>query len=575
MGGDKKGVAMFASLKIGTKIVAIGSIIMIAAVSIGLTFYATQKISNIKSDMRRQADGRLVVIEAIHTQAMKNRVSKADADPVVATLDGTFEQLSKSAKDMKVWLAMGPKVLAYQKRMKAAQEPPQDAVGREAITTKKPVDRIVGELFRLTVPVIFGQGVASDKSCATCHGKDMGLKAGDVIGAYSISMPLKYSWAALIWDIAELSIGVLVITIIIAIANFIFIQKMVGNPISSMTSLMRRLAGGDTEIEIDSTERTDEIGDMAQAVQVFKDNAIRRHRLEQEQKEVEKRMADEKMATLKEMADNFEIGVGDVVQSVSSTASRMQSSAQSMASISEETSNQAVMVAAASEEASSNVQTVAAATEELAASIGEITRQVSESSTVTQDAVEEVKKTWETIQGLIGSSEKIGQVIALIQDIADQTNLLALNATIEAARAGDAGKGFAVVASEVKNLASQTAKATSEITDQVTDIQNATREAADAIEGIGTTISKVNEIASNITSAVEEQGSATREISFSIEKAAAGTHKVSSNILSVTQATGESSKIADEVLESAGIMSSQSGTLRAEMNKFLEHINTG
>ena len=566
---------MFASLKIGTKIVAISSIIMIITVSIGLTFFAVEKASSIKSDMRRQAEGRLVVVEAIHTQAMKNRLDKADNDPVVATLDGTFEQLSKSAKDMKVWLAMGPKVLAYQKRMNASEEPPVDAVGRQAIETKQPVDKIIGDEYRLTVPVILGQGVAKDKTCVACHGSDMGLKSGDVIGAFSISMPLKYSWAVLIRDFTELTIGVLFIMVIIAISNFIFIQKMVGNPISSMTGLMRRLAGGDTNIEIDSTGRSDEIGSMAQAVQVFKDNAIERVSLEQEQKEVEKRTAAEKMAILKKMADNFETGVGDVVESVSSAATQMQSSAQSMASISEETSNQAVIVAAASEEASGNVQTVAAATEELSASISEITRQVSESSIVTSEAVEEAKRTRETIQGLIGSSEKIGQVIALIQDIADQTNLLALNATIEAARAGDAGKGFAVVASEVKNLASQTAKATSEITDQVTDIQNATREAAGAIEGIGETIGKVNDITTNIAAAVEEQGTATQEISSSVEKAAAGTQNVSSNIISVTEATGESSKIANEVLQSAGTMSSQSDTLRTEMNKFLDHIKAG
>jgi len=563
---------VFASLKIGTKIVAIGSIIMIAAASIGLFLYATEKIANLKNEMRRQADGRLVVVEAIHTQAMKNRLDKADNDPVVATLDGTFEQLSKTAKDMKIWLAMGPKVLAYQKRTNNAEEPPVDAVGREAIKTKQPVDRIIGDAYRLTVPVILGQGVAKDQKCIACHSADMGLKLGDVIGAYSISMPMKYTWAGLIQDLKELGIGVFVILIIIGIANFFFIKKIIGNPISSMTNLMRRLAGGDTSIKIDDIKRTDEIGSMAQAILVFKDNAIESAHLEYEKKKAEERMDEDKRSALREMADSFESGVGGVVQSVSSAATRMQSSAQSMASISEETSNQAVVVASASEEASTNVQTVAAAAEELSASIGEISRQVSESSTVTQEAVNEANKTRESVQGLIGSSEKIGEVIALIQDIADQTNLLALNATIEAARAGDAGKGFAVVASEVKNLASQTAKATGEITEQVTGIQIATQEAATAIEGIGTTIGKVNEIATAIASAVQEQGVATQEITVNVEKASAGTNNVSTNIVSVTEATHESRKVADEVLESAGILSSQSDTLQAEMDKFLKHI---
>ena len=363
--------------------------------------------------------------------------------------------------------------------------------------------------------------------------------------------------------------------IAIGAAIAFFTSRSIATPVVEMTQSMKRLAEGDLEVEVPAQGRGDEIGDMSGAVQVFKDNAIERVRLEKEQKEAEIRTEKEKKAMMNKMADDFEASVGGVVQSVSSSATQMQSSAQSMASISEETSSQAVTVAAASEEASTNVQTVASAAEELSSSIGEISRQVSQSSTVAKAAVEEAGKTREVVQGLIGSSEKIGEVIALIQDIADQTNLLALNATIEAARAGDAGKGFAVVASEVKNLANQTAKATGQISGQITDIQNASQEAAGAIEGIGKTIGEVNEIASAIAAAVEEQGAATSEIARNVEQAAAGTNDVSSNIASVTEAAGEGGKAASEVLDAAGELSSQSETLRAEMDKFLEQVRAG
>ena len=378
--------------------------------------------------------------------------------------------------------------------------------------------------------------------------------------------------------VSTLRLQILVIaaigTVLIAAAGF-FIAKSVANPIVGMTGSMKVLADGNLDAEIPSRDRTDEIGDMAGAVQVFKDNAIEVKRLEAEQKANEERQARERREMMLSMADSFEASVGGVVNTVSSAATEMQSSATALSSTAEETSKQSTAVAAASEQAATNVQTVASASEELSSSISEISRQVAQSTQISSTAVAEVESANQQVQGLADSSQKIGEVVALITDIADQTNLLALNATIEAARAGEAGKGFAVVASEVKNLANQTAKATEEISSQIGGIQGATQDAVTAIASIGSIITQMNEIASTIASAVEEQGAATQEIARNVEQASAGTSEVSANIASVQAAAGETGSSASQLLGAANELSVQSETLRAEVDKFLANIRNG
>lgn len=360
----------------------------------------------------------------------------------------------------------------------------------------------------------------------------------------------------------------------IGIALAWLIGNGIANPIARMTDAMRTLAGGDTSVEVPGAGRADEIGDMAEAVQVFKDNAIENTRLQTEQAENEKRAEVEKKAAMTALADKFEASVGEVVNSVSGSASEMQSTAQSMSTTAEQTSSQATSVAAATEEATTNVQTVATAAEELSASISEISRQVSQSSEITTRAVSQATKTNGTVRGLAESAQKIGEVVELINDIAAQTNLLALNATIEAARAGEAGKGFAVVASEVKGLATQTAKATEEIAAQIAGMQGVTEDTVTAIEAIGETISEVNEIANGIAASVEEQGAATQEIARNVQEAAKGTQEVSSNIGGVQQAADESGTAAKEVLSSAGELAQQSEMLRTEVTSFLEEVRS-
>lgn len=268
----------------------------------------------------------------------------------------------------------------------------------------------------------------------------------------------------------------------------------------------------------------------------------------------------------------FDAEMKAALDTVGKAATNMQTTANTLSANAEEASRQSTAVAAASEQASTNVQTVASATEELSSSVSEISRQVAESTKIAGEAVAQANDTNTTIQGLAQKAQKIGDVIKLITDIASQTNLLALNATIEAARAGEAGKGFAVVAAEVKNLATQTAKATEEIGQQIAEIQQATKESVGAIEGIATTITSVNGIATTIASAVEEQGVATKEIARNVQEASRGTQEVTSNIAGVSQAASDTGQTATHVLSAAEDLSRQAETLRTQVEAFFTTI---
>ena len=361
--------------------------------------------------------------------------------------------------------------------------------------------------------------------------------------------------------------------IFILIGFLTFMARSITGPIAQLTDVMGKLAEGDLEAEV-GADRQDEVGHMARAVQVFKDNAIEKNRLEAEQEAAQMRAEHEKRQTMLEMADRFERQVKQVVDGVSSSATEMQATAQQMSATAEETSRQSASVATASDQATANVQTVAATAEELSASIAEIGRQVNQSAKIAGNAVEEVEVTNSTVQGLAEAATRIGEVVDLINNIAGQTNLLALNATIEAARAGEAGKGFAVVAGEVKNLANQTAKATEEISAQITAIQNETNDAVGAIDRIRTVIMEVNDIATTIATAVEQQGVSTQEIARNVQQAARGTQDVNQNIESVSRAASETGSAADQVLSASQEMSRQAEGLRGEVERFLNEVRS-
>lgn len=278
---------------------------------------------------------------------------------------------------------------------------------------------------------------------------------------------------------------------------------------------------------------------------------------------------EQRVSDFTSVVQNFENTMTEVVESVAAAACELEASSNTMESSAISANEQAATVAAAAEEASANVGAVASATEQLTASVSEINQQVTQSSEITANAVREVQQTNSDISNLSTASDKIGEVVSLITDIADQTNLLALNATIEAARAGEAGKGFAVVASEVKELAGQTAKATDEISTQIEEMQNASNQAVGSIEVIGTTIGKINEIASTIAAAVEQQSAATQEIARNVNEASTGTSEVSGSISVVTQVVSESGEAATNVKQASGELSEKSAMMKSEVDGFL------
>lgn len=385
--------------------------------------------------------------------------------------------------------------------------------------------------------------------------------------------------------------------IALAIGAALMALKLIVNPIRTMAEAMHRLAAGDRAIDVGNTAQGDEIGEMARAVQVFKDNAIAMEELQAEQaaNEAEQREAElrereaaderrrqreqerqaaeeEKRRLLSEMADHFESSVKHVVEIVFGTARRIED----MARLASDSAQNSVMIAAdvasTSEQASQSVATVAAATEQMSHSISEVSSQVASSTSIAKRAVERAKRTDEIVASLASDARRIGEIVSIIQNIAGQTNLLALNATIEAARAGDAGRGFAVVASEVKALATQTAGATDEIAQQINSIQTVTNEAVDAIREIQEIINEVSSLSSSVAAAVEEQAATTQEISRNTQHAAKGTHEVVSNILMVREGVDSTGEAAQESLRAAAELAEQAAMLQGEVDRFLERV---
>jgi methyl-accepting chemotaxis protein len=351
----------------------------------------------------------------------------------------------------------------------------------------------------------------------------------------------------------------------------LWIGRSIAAPVMRLTEVMGHLARGDTGMAIPALDNKDEVGEMARAVVVFKENSLARERLEAEQAE-ERKAKEARGNKLEALIAEFDKVAAEVLNDVASAASQLEQTSAVMSDAAKQTDEQATSVAAASEQASANVQMAATASEELSKSIGEIGQQVATSTTVADKAVAESERSNETVQSLAAAAEEVGTVVNLISDIAAQTNLLALNATIEAARAGEAGKGFAVVASEVKSLASQTAKATDSIGQQIGTIQGSTGEAVAAIETVTGIIGQISEISTSIAGAVEQQDSATSEIAQNAQQAASGTTEVSQNIALVTRSAGETGAAANQVEGLAKTLAAQAGRLKDSAEKFFAGV---
>jgi methyl-accepting chemotaxis protein len=378
--------------------------------------------------------------------------------------------------------------------------------------------------------------------------------------------------AAEIYSSSLMILAVIVGTAIILGAAFSFyVIRDISTGIASIVTPMQALGEGNLGAEVPHQGEKTEMGMMADALQVFKDALIAKKAAD-EAAAIDAEAKIERGRRVDNITREFEQMIGEIVTTVSSASTQLESSAGSLSATAARSQELSTVVAAASEEASTNVQSVASATEELSSSVNEISRQVQESARMAKDAVGQARSTTDRVSELSKAATRIGDVVELINTIAGQTNLLALNATIEAARAGEAGRGFAVVASEVKALAEQTAKATGEIGQQISGIQAATQDSVGAIKEISGTIEKLSEISSTIAAAVEEQGAATQEISRNVQQAAQGTQQVSSNITDVQRGATDTGAASSQVLSAAKTLSTDSGRLETEVSKFLTAV---
>jgi len=401
-------------------------------------------------------------------------------------------------------------------------------------------------------------------------------KLGFVLGVAEVALDIAKEHAAeqraaAIWRLSW-ELGLLAVALAFGCGMMLLITRRITHPLDMIQGGMRKLAGGDMSVAVNYTERKDEIGALAGAMQVFKESLIEADRLRAQQKESEGKAAEQRKRDMGRLADEFQTTVGNIVTAVSSASGELEKAAGTLTRTAESTQQLSGAVAAASEEASTNVQTVASAAEEMTASVNEIAQRVQESSKIAAEAVKQADRTDARIGELSTAASRIGDVVKLITAIAEQTNLLALNATIEAARAGEAGRGFAVVAQEVKALATQTAKATDEIGTQIGAMQAATQDSVAAIKEIGGTIGRIAEIASAIAAAVEEQGSATQEIARNVSQAAKGTTEVATNITDVNRGASETGSASAQVLSSAQALARESGALKSEVERFVTSV---
>lgn len=412
--------------------------------------------------------------------------------------------------------------------------------------------------------------------CVGCHNAHpetpkADWKVGDVRGILEVDVAIVEQLAAGKALSGSILFGVFLVGAVLMGLAVLTARRVVG-PLKNMTAVMGRLSENDHTVVVPDQEREDEVGSIAQSVQVFKDNAVKMEEMHEAAARQEQQAEEDRIASLNKVADEFEISVKGLVENVSAASTELQATSTSMSEQADTARAEAEGVATSSKTASDHVAAVASGTEELKASIDEIGEQITRSASVATDAVAQAEASNSQVTILVEASQKVGEVVDLISDIASQTNLLALNATIEAARAGEMGKGFAVVASEVKTLADQTAKATEEIETQIEAMQSATSGAAASIGTVGETISQIHEIANAVAGAVTQQKATTDDIARSINEASDRTAEVNGRIGSVTDATEETGAASREVMAASSELSEQAERLNEQVGTFLTKI---
>ncbi|SDJ59101.1 methyl-accepting chemotaxis protein [Bradyrhizobium sp. Rc2d] len=564
------GHVMFSKISIRTKITAVVAGLLLALIATGaFAVWNMQVINAAVVDIRSnwlpsvRVIGELRATTITYRNAVRQHLlfdraqDKADLDKRIEPI---VERMAQNIADYEK-LISAPQERAlfdewhglWNEYMRGAQE--------VLLLSRAAAGRFPQEANDLNSRTVNPIGLNADKVLASAI--DLNNKGADAAGAEAA---IAYSRA-----VKTLVTTVTIAGILGALVAF-FVMRTVSQGIKAIVSPMRALSAGDLSAEVTHQGERTEIGQMADALQVFKQALIAKKDAEEARAEQEHQQAELRSREMHRLADLFEGAVGEIVQTVSSTSSQLEASAGTLRATAERTQDVATGVAAASEETTTNVQSVASASEELAASVGEVGRQVQESSRIATEAVQQARVTNEQITRLAQAAVRIGDVVDLINSIAAQTNLLALNATIEAARAGDAGRGFAVVASEVKALAEQTAKATEEIRLQVSGMQDATGKSVAAIADIGGTISRMSEIATAVAVAVEQQGAATGEIARNIQQAAQGTGDVSVGVADVQRGAAETGSASAQLLSSARLLSRDSTRLKDEVAHFLRTV---
>ncbi|MBX9863270.1 MAG: HAMP domain-containing protein [Hyphomicrobium sp.] len=565
-------MAFLSQFRVLTKILAV--IGVMAAVAVTITYFGTTSLSSLNAAtdlMEKKAGGALLAARLARDAISLNRAEyMLAANPTESTrttvrksVDADLKEFKERFEKMKE--ATSEKDAAHIAAIQSAFAEYEKELLQTFVVAEGVVD------FTASTEVQKLQATVASSATAVQHLRDSISKLYGALDAEVSSV------SAAATDEYNRTVRFMLIVATLGIGlglamGFVIGQFGIVKPLRDMVRVLQNLATGNFQVEITGQERGDEIGEVAKTAVVFRDNAAQKVRLEEEQAASEKRAVETRKAEMRKLADSFQSAVGTIVEAVSSASSQLEGAATSLTSTAETTQQRSGMVAAASEQTSVNVQGVAAASEQLASTVTEIGRQVQESSNIAAQAVHQASKTNDQVTQLSETANRIGNVVGLINTIASQTNLLALNATIEAARAGDAGKGFAVVAQEVKALAAQTAKATNEIAAQISGMQTATDEAVAAIQEITTTIAKMSEISGAIAAAVEEQSATTQEISRNVMEAAKGTSEVAMSITDVSQGASDTGTASAQVLSSARQLSSDSRSLREQVDSFLRTV---